>query len=102
MSASRSDQGRPVPILVNHLPIAPGSFTISNDSVTSVPEPDGSNRYRHLVSPLPTSKANSRPGSAAVTVHFVVQPALRLFLPLKRAPTVGPLAPSSHSPPTFS
>ena len=46
------------------------------------------------------AKANSRPGSAAVTVHVVQYTGprpLRRTWPRKRAPARGPVAPSSHS-----
>ena len=51
---------------------------MSNDSVTSHPSPTGSNWYRQMVSPLPTSNANSRPGMAATTVEVVAHFALRV------------------------
>src|SRR5262245_11036556 len=73
------------------------SRSISNDSLSFEPEPSGSKRYVHLVS-VPTSNANSRPGSATTTVGFVDHETTpRLFVPLKRAPTAGPVAPSSHT-----
>src|SRR5690349_18892226 len=49
---------------------------------------------------VPTTNANSRPGSLATTVHLVqyVGPRpLRLTCPRKRAPTSGPCEPSIHS-----
>ena len=49
---------------------------------------------------MPTTNANSRPGSDTVTVHLVqyVGPLpLRFTWPRKRAPTSGPVEPSIHS-----
>ena len=50
----------------------PGS---SKDSVTSVPAATGSSWYRQVLTVAPpgppTAKANSRPGSLAVTVQIV-------------------------------
>src|SRR5688500_3788586 len=77
------------------------SFSNSNDSITLVPPPSGSNLYDHLVPSLPPSEvanANSRPSSATTTSGLVLHRKIPfLFEPLKRAPTVGPVAPSSHS-----
>src|SRR2546421_7523774 len=73
----------------------------SKDSVTLVPDPSGSNVYRQLVSLV--LKANSRPGSAAVTSGVVdhrMKPAL--LRPLNLAPTAGPVAPPTHSHDTVS
>src|SRR6266568_2359395 len=73
----------------------------SKDSVASVPpSAAGSKRYVHLVDGprLLVTKANSRPGSAATTSGFVLQRITpRLLVPLKRAPTAGPVAPPIHS-----
>src|SRR5581483_6563389 len=56
----------------------------------------GSNRYVHRVSLV--ANANSCGASAATTVGLVLHRAkLRLLVPLKRAPTAGPVAPSIHS-----
>src|SRR5689334_18375954 len=74
-----------------------------NDSVTSVPSPAGTRSYRHVFNALPvgpTPNAKARPGSHTVTVEVVqyVGPwPFRLTCPRKRAPTAGPVAPSSHS-----
>ena len=47
----------------------------SKDSVTSVPSATGSSWYRQVLTVVlpgpPTAKANSRPGSLAVTVQVV-------------------------------
>ena len=44
------------------------------------------------------AKANSLPGSAAVTTGLLLQfgPRLAVLIALKRAPTAGPVAPSSQ------
>ncbi len=47
--------------------------------------------------------ANSLPGTQSVTVATVFHVFLpREFVPRNFAPACGPVAPSSHSPPTFS
>lgn len=51
---------------------------------------------------MPTTKANTAPGCAAVTTAVVFQTTLRRLRPVKRAPTAGPVTPSSHCPPSFS
>src|SRR5947209_1442913 len=81
------------------------SVSSSKDSVASVPpSADGSKWYVHLVEPDPgVTNANSRPASAATTSGFELHRMnRRLFDPLKRAPTAGPVAPSIHSPFTVS
>jgi hypothetical protein len=76
----------------------------SNDSVTSVPSAVGSSEYPQVLAVAPPSpatlNANSRSGSAAVTVQVVQYTGprpLRRTWPRKRAPGRGPVAPSSHS-----
>jgi len=77
---------------------------IAKNSVTSVPSAARSSRYPQVLATLPPSpatlNANSRPGSAAVTVQTVQYTGprpFRLTWPRKRAPGSGPVAPSSHS-----
>lgn len=77
---------------------------IAKNSVTSVPSAACSSRYPQVLATLPPSpatlKANSRLGSAAVTVQVVQYTGprpLRRTWPRKRAPGSGPAAPSSHS-----
>src|SRR5207244_9894121 len=51
---------------------------------------------------LPTANPNAAPRRLSVTTAVVFQDSLRLLRPRNRAPTWGPVAPSSHSPPWFS
>ena len=84
---------------------APGSSSISIVSVTSlVAAVDGPD----LVAPAGVGRLarleleDARRASALVTLDVVVHDSLRLFLPLNRAPTAAPCAPSSQAPLTFS
>jgi hypothetical protein len=65
-------RARPATLQYSRIGSVPGN---SKDSVTSVPPSRGSSRYRQVLtmaSPGPlTAKANSRPGSLAVTVQVV-------------------------------
>jgi len=71
------------------------------DSVTSVPVPSGSNRYVHSIVPANFSVREIPkvlPGSTILTTGLLVHAGLRgtLLRAAKRAPTTGPVAPSSH------
>lgn len=73
------------------------------DSVTRVPSPSGTSSKRQRVPLSRVSKAKARSVSASTTVLVVLQRTQpRRLRPLNRAPTSGPAAPSSHSPPMHS
>src|SRR5262245_34015467 len=94
----------PLTCLPSHF-IVPPRWSVQV-SVTLQPSPADSNAYDQRATFIPSafdSNVNDWPGVASTTVQSVDHERLpRAFLPLKCAPTAGPVAPLTHAPPWFS